>query len=531
MKEKLSKQITTITVQKGGDLPKKYYFYEKDYKEAVGGTREVAYSNDRQLNKIHPKSRSNHIGYTNDITTESLPIQIDETADLFINFDYNFSNKKIVYIIKNYREEAVKLITGKNNYKSYETNGPIENENCKLNEIFTEWKYGILDNTKTTNNNIIIFKRNIETNNLDIIKVYDDFKKNDSKQKIRKISKYIEIKKNTPYPTDMPFSNLIELLFDNCNLYLISSDNILTKTSLPEDIKSIEYLEKSECFGVKFTEKDYRETTLKLIFGKNYIKNNEATYKINEGCELNEIINNWEYAIVDGSNNNNNNYIIIYKRNKDNNLDMIKVYHNFKNESFNNKNNSEKTNIPLFHFGNFLFHDNLKLYIIKPKFCYTNSSSNGCTEVINLNNKFRNSLPDTLGNISDLNKYFGDNFSQKDYKEETIKLIFLGKNIKNGNRNYENYAINKECKLNQILDNWKYAIVDCSKVTNNNLILIYKRNKDNNLDIIKVYIDFINTPFHNKNDSLKINVSLISIREYLIRPTCKLYLISYDNTL
>ena len=129
------------------------------------------------------------------------------------------------------------------------------------------------------------------------------------------------------------------------------------------------------------------------------------------------------------------------------------------------------------------------------------------------------SLPTNIKVIKDFIKKqnFDVNFTDKDYRLKALNLI-------------ENNSTNEKCKLDKIFPNWKYAIVDSSKVMYNNLIIIFKRNKDDNLDIVKAYIKFNHSSIknfskNNLNNSFKKNFKLSKMKDLLIDDMCILYLI------
>ena len=64
-----------------------------------------------------------------------------------------------------------------------------------------------------------------------------------------------------------------------------------------------------------------------------------------------------------------------------------------------------------------------------------------------------------IKNINKLNNIFGDKFTKKNYKRDAVEFI-LGRTYTNENlRNYyKSTIINKNCKLNQIFESWKYVI-------------------------------------------------------------------------
>jgi len=122
------------------------------------------------------------------------------------------------------------------------------------------------------------------------------------------------------------------------------------------------------------------------------------------------------------------------------------------------------------------------------------------------NNITTNKFPSEITGITDLNAYFGDNFTQKDYTSQVMEMALRQKKIIENERNRTGLYTNsngKTCKLDEIVNSWKYCIID-SMVSENSVIMIFKRNSDTgNLDAIKMYVDFKNYSLNNMNNERK----------------------------
>jgi len=115
-----------------------------------------------------------------------------------------------------------------------------------------------------------------------------------------------------------------------------------------------------------------------------------------------------------------------------------------------------------------------------------------------------------IKHITDLNEYFGD-FTEKNYTDQVIEMALRQKKIIENERERTGLYTNtngKTCKLDEIVNSWKYCIID-SMIGENSFIMIFKRNNDTgNLDVIKIYSAFKNFSLNNMNKEHKIDTGV-----------------------
>ena len=594
---KKSNTVTTITIQKDEEPPKKYSFHETsritiqkggdpytkycynttgNYKNANffenskncdnnPATIEITKEEYQEHNLLKKKINADITKIKFDLNIEkiNIPLEIQNIGNLKKVFGENFMEK-------DYREETLNIIKATN----WNNDNRKLNKNCKLNKIFVDWKYAIYD--AKDNNNIFIYKRNTETNNLNLIMMY---KYNDTSKKY--IQEDID---KIPYGfriNVLLYTTGEALTKENNKLYIINEKlslkqkkwlDIIFDPEISEHtiVAHIETLNINNKYSALLKNNhENRNLLLNLLISKGFdpikdvkkydsLKNYDLERDMLPIDEIIFFIKVKDFRSIYGPYNRNN-------KNKNNVV-------NVENKSKINCTNNKFKNTHICMGKGVTSSNNRYLNTKHPKSRYnhisypeiTDNAVQNTPDIDCTNQKFAkaprckvittNNLPENLKNIKELeqSKYFGVKFTEKDYKEETLELIFGKDYKKNGPQNYNKQ---KKCKLEHILSDWKYAILDGSESHNpegegSNSIFILKRNKnynfDNNLDSNLGYSDIIMIKVYKKiedntsnykfkynksvNNKIKINgnikMPLFPIQYLLSDVNSKLYLIT-----